>query len=144
MNPQEEIPEEDRPRAYYNQPVWKRIVVIGAGPSMNIVLAFLILFVAVRRQGRSRPTTARSTRPDGLGRRRRPEARRQDRLGRRRHAATPTKLRKQIGTHTCANGGKVKGCVAATPATVVVDRDGRPVDAAGHPALLDPDDEAAC
>ncbi len=32
-------------RAYYNQPVWKRVVVIGAGPAVNIVLAFLILFV---------------------------------------------------------------------------------------------------
>ena len=32
-------------RAYYNQPVWKRIVVIAAGPAVNIVLAFLILTV---------------------------------------------------------------------------------------------------
>jgi regulator of sigma E protease len=31
-------------RAYYNQPVWKRIVVIGAGPAMNLLLAFVILF----------------------------------------------------------------------------------------------------
>src|SRR6478735_11706034 len=28
-------------RAYYNQPVWKRVVVIGAGPGMNILIAFL-------------------------------------------------------------------------------------------------------
>jgi regulator of sigma E protease len=38
-------------RAYYNQPVWKRIAVIAAGPLVNIVLAFLILtvvFVDVR------------------------------------------------------------------------------------------------
>ena len=32
-------------RAYYNQPVWKRIAVIAAGPLVNIVLAFLILTV---------------------------------------------------------------------------------------------------
>ena len=31
-------------RAYYNQPVWKRIVVIAAGPAMNILIAFVILF----------------------------------------------------------------------------------------------------
>jgi regulator of sigma E protease len=31
-------------RGYYRQPVWKRIVVIGAGPAVNIVLAFVILF----------------------------------------------------------------------------------------------------
>ena len=26
-------------RAYYNQPVWKRVVVIAAGPAMNILIA---------------------------------------------------------------------------------------------------------
>jgi regulator of sigma E protease len=41
----EPLPAEVLKRAYYNQPVWKRIVVIGAGPAVNIVLAFLILFV---------------------------------------------------------------------------------------------------
>jgi regulator of sigma E protease len=43
MNPAEEIPPEHAHRAYYRQPVWKRIVVIAAGPAVNIVLAFLIL-----------------------------------------------------------------------------------------------------
>ena len=43
MNPAEEIPPEHAHRAYYRQPVWKRIVVIGAGPLVNIVLAFVIL-----------------------------------------------------------------------------------------------------
>ena len=33
MNPNEEIPPEVEPRAYYRQPVWKRIVVISAGPA---------------------------------------------------------------------------------------------------------------
>jgi regulator of sigma E protease len=31
-------------RAYYNQPVWKRIAVIAAGPAVNIVVAFVLLF----------------------------------------------------------------------------------------------------
>ena len=44
MNPEEEIPPEVEHRAYYRQKVWKRIVVIGAGPLVNIVLAFAILF----------------------------------------------------------------------------------------------------
>ncbi len=44
MNPEEEIPPEAEDRAYYRQPVWKRIVVIGAGPAVNIALAFVILF----------------------------------------------------------------------------------------------------
>ncbi len=45
MNPEEEIPDEVRPRAYYNQKVWKRIFVIAAGPFVNIVLALIIFFV---------------------------------------------------------------------------------------------------
>ena len=47
MNPAEEIPPEVEHRAYYRQPVWKRIVVISAGPAVNIVLAFLILCCAL-------------------------------------------------------------------------------------------------
>ena len=44
MNPDEELDEEVAPRAYYNQPVWKRIFVIAAGPFVNLVIAFAILF----------------------------------------------------------------------------------------------------
>jgi regulator of sigma E protease len=40
----EPLPPDVAKRAYYNQPVWKRIVVIGAGPAMNVLLAFAILF----------------------------------------------------------------------------------------------------
>ena len=43
MNPAEEIPPEVEHRAYYRQPVWKRIVVIGAGPAVNIFIAFALL-----------------------------------------------------------------------------------------------------
>src|SRR5579884_311284 len=43
MNPREELPPEVAPRAYYNQPVWKRVVVILAGPAVNLLIAFLIL-----------------------------------------------------------------------------------------------------
>src|SRR4051794_41594589 len=42
MNPAEEIPPEVAHRAYFRQPVWKRIVVISAGPAVNIAIAFLI------------------------------------------------------------------------------------------------------
>src|SRR2546423_13527496 len=44
MNPREEIPPEVRPRAYYNQPVWKRVVVILAGPAGNLPIAFAIVW----------------------------------------------------------------------------------------------------
>src|SRR5215213_1081248 len=43
MNPAEEIAPEVAHRAYFRQPVWKRIVVIGAGPAVNIALAFVLL-----------------------------------------------------------------------------------------------------
>ena len=56
MNPAEEIPPEHAHRAYYRQPVWKRIVVIAAGPAVNIVLAFVIL------AGRLHVPAARSSR----------------------------------------------------------------------------------
>ncbi|MDQ3719457.1 MAG: site-2 protease family protein, partial [Actinomycetota bacterium] len=45
MNPSEDLPDEVRTRAYYSQPVWKRVVVIAAGPLVNLVLAFVLLFV---------------------------------------------------------------------------------------------------
>ena len=45
MNPAEDLPDEVRDRAYHAQPVWKRIVVIAAGPFVNLVIAFVLLFV---------------------------------------------------------------------------------------------------
>jgi regulator of sigma E protease len=55
MNPAEEIPLEHAHRAYYRQPVWKRIVVIAAGPAVNIVLAFVILAGVFLSQGTVSP-----------------------------------------------------------------------------------------
>jgi regulator of sigma E protease len=43
MNPNDELEPEVVPRAYYNQPVWKRIFVIVAGPAVNVLIAFLIV-----------------------------------------------------------------------------------------------------
>ena len=43
MNPSEDLPDEVRTRAYYSQPVWKRVTVIFAGPAVNLVLGFLLL-----------------------------------------------------------------------------------------------------
>ncbi len=44
MNPDEKLPDEVRTRAYYSQPVWKRVVVIAAGPLVNVILAAILLF----------------------------------------------------------------------------------------------------
>ena len=84
MNPAEEIPPEVAHRAYYRQPVWKRIVVIAAGPAVNIVLALVLLVViflgwgvydgtsdriAGRRQEQGRRAGAAARRPRHRGRR---------------------------------------------------------------------------
>src|SRR5947207_7943717 len=45
MSPAEDLPDEVRTRAYYSQPVWKRVVVIAAGPFVNLVIAFVVLLI---------------------------------------------------------------------------------------------------
>lgn len=43
--PGEEIAEEDKPRAFNSQPVWKRAAIVLAGPVFNFVLAYIIFVV---------------------------------------------------------------------------------------------------
>jgi regulator of sigma E protease len=124
MNPAEEIPPEVAHRAYFRQPVWKRIVVIAAGPAVNIVLAFVLLMVLVLGWGVG----------DGV-------TNRVDTLDPARGAAKVlqtgdqvvavdgvrggnTTLRRQISTHRCT-GKQTDGCHAAEPARVTVVRDGQ-------------------
>jgi regulator of sigma E protease len=120
MNPAEEIPPAVAHRAYYRQPVWKRIVVIGAGPAVNIVLAFLILWVLLWSNGIAEPTgrVERVTAEPAAG-----ALRAGDQLvsvdG---VSGSFADLRAQISTHRCAE--EVDGCRAATPAVVVVRNDG--------------------
>src|SRR5262245_59261322 len=52
MTPNEELTPEVAPRAYYRQAVWKRIVVIAAGPAMNVLIAFVILRMVFALTGR--------------------------------------------------------------------------------------------
>jgi regulator of sigma E protease len=136
MNPAEEIPPEVAARAYYRQPVWKRIVVIAAGPAVNIVLAFLILaglyWFSIGDPSKAEPTnrieqvTPKSPAATVL--------KKGDRLvavdGRR---GSPNTLRKQIATHRCA-GAQRDGCRAATAAAIVVRRDGSELTVNARPA----------
>jgi membrane-associated protease RseP (regulator of RpoE activity) len=46
MNPFEEVPPEDEPRAYPNKPLWQRAILILGGPATHWPLAFLVLFFA--------------------------------------------------------------------------------------------------
>jgi regulator of sigma E protease len=117
MNPAEEIPPAVAHRAYYRQPVWKRIFVISAGPAVNIALAFLILWVLVWANGvrEPGPEISRVTTAPALG-----ALAPGDRIvsvdGVRGDFET---LREQIASHKCA-GEEEDGCVAATPAELVV------------------------
>jgi regulator of sigma E protease len=124
MNPAEEIPAEHAHRAYYRQPVWKRVVVIAAGPLVNIVIFLVVvwaLFTFYGVQTPDRPAVgavetgspaAAVLRPDD-------EVIAVDGVRGRSDA-----LAKQIGTHRCAGGRPVDGCMATEPASVTVRRDG--------------------
>ena len=124
MNPAEEIPAEVAHRAYYRQPVWKRVVVIAAGPLVNVLVAFLLLLVFFMAQG---PPTGVNATVDAVsaGSPAAGVLQPGDRLravdGVRGDAEA---LRDQIGTHRCA-GAQVEGCAAAEPAVLTVVRDGR-------------------
>ena len=123
-------------RAYYNQPVWKRVVVIAAGPVVNVLIAFVILFglafgleqaagsgVEIGLLTDDSPATGRLQEGDrivsidGVA-----AADREfnDRI---------EDFRDQINGHTCA-GEPVDGCRATMPVHLVVERDGAeiPVD----------------
>jgi regulator of sigma E protease len=124
MNPSEDLPDEVRTRAYYSQPVWKRIVVISAGPAMNLILAFLLLFVFFWLVG---PET--STRNVDAIERGYPAAsvlEPGDRLvavdGR---GGTPPEMSQRIASHKCAADPPTERCRAATPVEITVVRDGQ-------------------
>ncbi len=112
MNPEEEVPPEHAAKAYYRQPVWKRIVVIAAGPAVNIVLAFAILFCVYlvnaqqvdQKVGEIRPGTpggqgAPARRPDPRGRRQDaiPASASEARIETLRQAGRLARMRRQAG-----------------------------------------------
>jgi regulator of sigma E protease len=131
MNPEEEMPPEVAHRAYYRQPVWKRIVVIGAGPAVNIALALVILVVIALTNAATPTATVGEVLPktpasgvlkpgdrilsvdgksySGLS----PEAR-------------VNRIREDIASHKCA-GEQTQGCRAAEPVQLEVRRQGRTV-----------------
>jgi regulator of sigma E protease len=123
MNPHEELPPEVVPRAYYNQPVWKRVVVILAGPAVNLLIAFLVVWALFLSNGEAvvshkvvaveKGTPAASALHVG------------DRIvsvdGVR---GSTDAIRNEIDKHRCP-GRQVSGCTAAKAARVVVQRHGQ-------------------
>jgi regulator of sigma E protease len=133
-------------RAYYNQPPWKRIAVILAGPGVNLLIAFL-LFWAILFSGslagvatlenlnpsihtRISSTSVLAIEPgepaDGT-------LEPGDRIiaidGR---PVTATSAVRAIGAHTCA-GAPRNGCRAATPVQLTVRRAGHVVRLSVYP-----------
>jgi regulator of sigma E protease len=119
MNPEEEVPPEHEDRAYYRQPVWKRIVVIAAGP------VGVFYFFNGEEATQAVATVVPKSAAAGV-------LRPGDRIvavdgGRYRGVdgdARTEKFREEIGSHECA-GEQKDGCLAATPVRLAVERGGQ-------------------
>ena len=129
MNPEEEMPPGEEHRAYYRQKVWKRIVVVAAGPAVNIVLAFLVLYFvfAVGGLQSTKPTVGelKSGFPAAKVLQEGDELVAVDghSFANVEAELRPEKFGKLISAHTCAGEPK-SGCAAKTPVEVTVRRDG--------------------
>ena len=128
MNPDQALPEDVRNRAYHAQPVWKRIVVIAAGPLVNFVIALVLLFVYFAAIGQpligvdqvQKGFPATEVLKSG------------DKLlgvdGVRANSETPEgrrTLTEKIGAHKCAQSPPPNRCRAETPAQLLIERDGK-------------------
>lgn len=138
MNPEEELPAEVEPRAYYRQPVWKRIVVTAAGPAVNIVLAFLILlFVSFSFPEAENKVGAVMPGSPAAGAQIRPGDRLVSVDGKSFEAdggaVRLEKLGKEIASHECVAKNPQKGCRASTPARLGIVRDGKQREVSVYP-----------
>jgi regulator of sigma E protease len=127
MNPNEELSPEVAPRAYYNQPVWKRVVVILAGPAVNLVIAFVVMTAIFWSQGEA-VTSHGQVVIQVAGKPQAPAAsflKPGDQIvavdGKR--WPSGTQIANGISSHRCA-GALLAGCRAATPVVLEVRRNG--------------------
>jgi len=128
MNPDDKLPPGEEHRGYYEQPVWKRIVVIGAGPAVNIALAFAILFAVFFFNGQKTTQTVGAILPKSPAASVLEEGDRIVAVDGRRYAGLSVNQRLEkfidrVSSHRCA-GKQVDGCRATTPVTLTVRRDG--------------------
>ncbi|HKG03220.1 MAG TPA: site-2 protease family protein [Conexibacter sp.] len=123
MNPREEFSDDIAVRAYYRQPVWKRIVVIAAGPAVNLLIAFVILWGLFLANGEATSTQVVSSQSlqQPASRYLQPGDKLVSVDGVR---GDVTAMARQVASHRCAGVAR-DGCVATTPAHIVVVRDGR-------------------
>ena len=135
MNPYEELDPDVAHRAFLRQPAWKRIVVIAAGPAVNLLVFFVLVFGLLWHQGQAHGSFSVSSIE------RKTPAAQQLRLGDRilsvdgapgcadpaeRQGSSmrelPRSPRRWPSTRASRRGRL--GCVATTPARVVVLREG--------------------
>jgi regulator of sigma E protease len=117
-------------RAYVNQPPWKRIVVIAAGPAVNLVVAFVLVWVVfmgtrtdlVNPQGH--PIVTNTVGKVTMGSAAAGSIRVGDHIVSVDGAKTPQAIHNLITRLTCAGGVRVNDCVATNAVTVVLRRGG--------------------
>lgn len=129
----EQLPPDVLKRAYYNQPVWKRVAVIAAGPVMNILIAFVILFfLAFSLNQITGPSlkiadvTSDSPAKTVLMPGDKIVSIDGQTLDKYNGNERADQFRDLIGSHKCS-GQQTDGCHAAEPVSVVVDRNGQQV-----------------
>ncbi|HET7444854.1 MAG TPA: site-2 protease family protein [Solirubrobacterales bacterium] len=128
MNPEEELPPGEEHRAYYRQKVWKRIVVVAAGPAVNIVLAFVILFFVFLLGSEKTNQTVGEIRPNTPAAQVLQQGDEVVAVDGFTLSGLETEQRlasfgRLVGAHACA-GDQVNGCRAATPVELTIRRDG--------------------
>jgi len=128
MSPDDTLPAGEEHRGYYEQPVWRRIVVIGAGPAVNIVLAFVVLFFVFASSGEKIAQTVGPIVPKSPAASVLKEGDEIVAIDGRRYPGLDTearleRFRDQISSHRCA-GKQADGCRATTPVRITVRRRG--------------------
>jgi regulator of sigma E protease len=124
MNPREEIDPDVLPRAYYKQPVWKRLVVISAGPAMNLLVAFVLLLGVFWVNGWDSGHASNTLGQVGAKTPAAAVLRPGDQILSVDGVVDPDRFAAAIAAHGCAQTPAKVGCVAATPAHLVIKRDG--------------------
>jgi regulator of sigma E protease len=154
MNPEElkpaaegeEVDPELLRRAYYNQPTWKRVVVIAAGPAVNILIAFVLFWAVLNSATINGASTLErldpsvhtiATTTSVLATEKHMPAAAVLRQGDRidaiegRHVGVDG-ARRLIAAHTCA-GTPTDGCRATRPVHLTVVRDGHTLSVTLYP-----------
>lgn len=122
MNPEEEIEPEHLDRAYFKQPVWKRIFVISAGPAMNFLIAFILILILFSMVGVTRgetTTEVATVNPDAVSAGLIKPG--DNLLAINGQTGEAQQLVEELAKSKCV-GAPTNGCSASEPVTVTVER----------------------